>query len=121
MLNDIYNKRIIELAGNIPRLGRLAAPDASATSGVAIEAAAFWNNTNLVIDTVTGGSGATSYGIYAPVAGSGTVISANTNHRVIRLHSSAQIRHSGGGAARGSLLQRVRGVTASERRPRNGR
>ena len=29
MLNDIYNKRIIELAGNIPRLGRLDAPDAS--------------------------------------------------------------------------------------------
>ncbi len=28
MLNDIYNKRIIELAGNIPRLGRLPAPDA---------------------------------------------------------------------------------------------
>src|SRR5256885_472243 len=32
MLNDIYNKRIIELAGNIPRLGQLAAPDASATA-----------------------------------------------------------------------------------------
>jgi len=32
MLNDIYNKRIIELAGNIPRVGRLAAPDASATA-----------------------------------------------------------------------------------------
>ena len=30
MLNDIYNKRILELAGNIPRLGRLASPDASA-------------------------------------------------------------------------------------------
>jgi NifU-like protein involved in Fe-S cluster formation len=30
MLNDIYNKRIIELAGNIPRLGRLPDPDASA-------------------------------------------------------------------------------------------
>jgi NifU-like protein involved in Fe-S cluster formation len=29
MLNDIYNKRIIELAGNIPRLGRLPDPDAS--------------------------------------------------------------------------------------------
>ncbi|MDU3133514.1 MAG: iron-sulfur cluster assembly scaffold protein, partial [Bradyrhizobium sp.] len=28
MLNDIYNKRIIELAGNIPRLGRLDHPDA---------------------------------------------------------------------------------------------
>jgi NifU-like protein involved in Fe-S cluster formation len=32
MLNDIYNKRIIELAGNIPRLGHLPAPDASATA-----------------------------------------------------------------------------------------
>jgi NifU-like protein involved in Fe-S cluster formation len=32
MLNDIYNKRIIELAGNIPHLGRLASPDASATA-----------------------------------------------------------------------------------------
>ena len=32
MLNDIYNKRIIELAGNIPRLGRLPNPDASATA-----------------------------------------------------------------------------------------
>src|SRR3569623_1228355 len=32
MLNDIYNKRIIELAGNIPRLGRLTDPDASATA-----------------------------------------------------------------------------------------
>ena len=32
MLNDVYNRRIIELAGNIPRLGRLTAPDASATA-----------------------------------------------------------------------------------------
>ena len=32
MLNDVYNKRIIELAGNIPRLGRLSDPDASATA-----------------------------------------------------------------------------------------
>ena len=32
MLNDIYNKRIIELAGNIPRLGRLEKPDATATA-----------------------------------------------------------------------------------------
>jgi NifU-like protein involved in Fe-S cluster formation len=30
MINDIYNQRILELAGNIPRLGRLANPDASA-------------------------------------------------------------------------------------------
>src|SRR6201987_135441 len=32
MLNDIYNKQIMELAGNIPRLGRLPDPDASATA-----------------------------------------------------------------------------------------
>jgi NifU-like protein involved in Fe-S cluster formation len=30
MINDIYNQRILELAGNIPRLGRLENPDASA-------------------------------------------------------------------------------------------
>jgi NifU-like protein involved in Fe-S cluster formation len=30
MLDDIYNSRILELAGNIPRIGRLAAPDATA-------------------------------------------------------------------------------------------
>ncbi len=30
MLNDVYNEKILELAGNIPRLGRLSAPDASA-------------------------------------------------------------------------------------------
>jgi NifU-like protein involved in Fe-S cluster formation len=32
MLNDVYNAKILELAGNIPRLGRLSAPDASATA-----------------------------------------------------------------------------------------
>jgi NifU-like protein involved in Fe-S cluster formation len=32
MINDVYNKRIIELAGSIPRLGRLETPDASATA-----------------------------------------------------------------------------------------
>ncbi len=30
MLDDIYNRRVLELAANIPRLGRLATPDASA-------------------------------------------------------------------------------------------
>ncbi len=32
MLNDVYNSRILDLAGNIPRLGRLALPDATATA-----------------------------------------------------------------------------------------
>jgi len=32
MLDEIYNKRILELAGNIPRLGRLADPDGTATA-----------------------------------------------------------------------------------------
>lgn len=32
MLNDVYNARILELAGNIPRIGRLADADGSATA-----------------------------------------------------------------------------------------
>jgi NifU-like protein involved in Fe-S cluster formation len=32
MINEVYNKRIIELAGNIPRLGRLGDPQATATA-----------------------------------------------------------------------------------------
>src|SRR5881397_723480 len=32
MLNEVYNSKILELAGNIPRLGRLDAPDATATA-----------------------------------------------------------------------------------------
>lgn len=32
MLNDVYNARILELAGSIPRLGRMANPDGSATA-----------------------------------------------------------------------------------------
>lgn len=32
MLNDVYNSRILDLAGNIPRIGRLAHADASATA-----------------------------------------------------------------------------------------
>jgi NifU-like protein involved in Fe-S cluster formation len=32
MLNDVYNAKILDLAGNIPRLGRLDAPDATATA-----------------------------------------------------------------------------------------
>ena len=32
MLNEVYNRRILELAAAIPRLGRLGDPDASATA-----------------------------------------------------------------------------------------
>ena len=32
MLDEVYNAKILELAGNIPRIGRLEAPDASATA-----------------------------------------------------------------------------------------
>ncbi len=32
MIDDIYNAKILEFAGNIPRIGRLAHPDASATA-----------------------------------------------------------------------------------------
>ncbi|MBS7540770.1 iron-sulfur cluster assembly scaffold protein [Ancylobacter lacus] len=32
MINDVYNRRILELAADIPRLGRLPHPDATATA-----------------------------------------------------------------------------------------
>ncbi len=32
MLDDIYNRQILEFAGTIPRLGRLDAPDATASA-----------------------------------------------------------------------------------------
>jgi NifU-like protein involved in Fe-S cluster formation len=32
MLTEVYNRRILELAGSIPRIGRLHDPDASATA-----------------------------------------------------------------------------------------
>lgn len=32
MLNDVYNAKILDLAGNIPRVGRLEKPDATATA-----------------------------------------------------------------------------------------
>jgi NifU-like protein involved in Fe-S cluster formation len=32
MLDDVYSKRILELAAEIPRIGRLEAPDSSATA-----------------------------------------------------------------------------------------
>ena len=32
MLNDVYNRKILELAANIPRIGRLANADATATA-----------------------------------------------------------------------------------------
>jgi NifU-like protein involved in Fe-S cluster formation len=32
MLNEVYNRRILELAAAIPRIGRLGKPDASATA-----------------------------------------------------------------------------------------
>ncbi|BBF93128.1 iron-sulfur cluster assembly scaffold protein [Blastochloris tepida] len=32
MLNDVYNRRILELAGTIPRIGRLTEPHATATA-----------------------------------------------------------------------------------------
>ncbi len=32
MINEVYNRRILELAGDIPRLGRLPRPQATATA-----------------------------------------------------------------------------------------
>ncbi|MCD0416141.1 iron-sulfur cluster assembly scaffold protein [Rubrivivax sp. JA1024] len=53
MLNDVYNKRIIELAGNIPRIGRLEHPDASATAHSKLCGSTVTIDLKMAGDTVT--------------------------------------------------------------------
>jgi len=53
MLNDVYNARILELAGNIPRLGRLENPDASATAHSKLGGSTVTVDLRLDGDTVT--------------------------------------------------------------------
>jgi NifU-like protein involved in Fe-S cluster formation len=53
MLNDVYNRRIIELAGNIPRIGRLDHPDASATAHSRLCGSTVTVDLKMAGDTVT--------------------------------------------------------------------
>ncbi len=53
MLNDVYNSRILELAGNIPRLGRLSDPDASATAHSKLCGSTVTVDLKMDADTVT--------------------------------------------------------------------
>jgi NifU-like protein involved in Fe-S cluster formation len=53
MLNEVYNRRIIELAGTIPRIGRLSAPDASATAHSRLCGSTVTVDLKMVGDTVT--------------------------------------------------------------------
>jgi NifU-like protein involved in Fe-S cluster formation len=53
MLNEIYNSRILELAGNIPRIGRLPSPDASATAHSKLCGSTVTIDLNMDGDTVT--------------------------------------------------------------------
>jgi NifU-like protein involved in Fe-S cluster formation len=53
MLNDVYNSRILELAANIPRLGRLAEPDATATAHSKLCGSTVTVDLKMAGDTVT--------------------------------------------------------------------
>jgi NifU-like protein involved in Fe-S cluster formation len=53
MLNDVYNSRILELAGNIPRIGRLEAPDATATAHSKLCGSTVTVDLKMTGDTVT--------------------------------------------------------------------
>jgi NifU-like protein involved in Fe-S cluster formation len=53
MLNEVYNRRIIELAGTIPRIGRLADPDASATAHSRLCGSTVTIDLKMAGDTVT--------------------------------------------------------------------
>jgi NifU-like protein involved in Fe-S cluster formation len=53
MLNDVYNSRILELAGNIPRIGRLEAPDGTATAHSKLCGSTVTVDLKMTDDTVT--------------------------------------------------------------------
>jgi NifU-like protein involved in Fe-S cluster formation len=53
MLNEVYNRRILELAGGIPRLGRLDQPDATATAHSKLCGSTVTVDLKMVGDTVT--------------------------------------------------------------------
>ena len=53
MLNEIYNSRILELAGNIPRIGRLPGADATATAHSKLCASTVTIDLKMDGDTVT--------------------------------------------------------------------
>ena len=54
MLNDVYNKRILELAANIPHLARLDAPDATAVAHSRLCGSKVTVDLAMVDDVVTG-------------------------------------------------------------------
>jgi NifU-like protein involved in Fe-S cluster formation len=53
MLDDIYNRQILEFAGTIPRLGRLPSPDATATAHSRLCGSTVTVDVNMNGDTVT--------------------------------------------------------------------
>src|SRR5215470_1031036 len=53
MLNEVYNKRILELAAGIPRLGRLDHPDATATAHSKLCGSTVTVDLKMTGDTVT--------------------------------------------------------------------
>ncbi len=53
MLNEVYNDKILELAGNIPRLGRLEHPDATATAHSKLCGSTVTVDLKMTGDTVT--------------------------------------------------------------------
>lgn len=53
MLNDVYNSRILELAGNIPRIGPLETPDATATAHSKLCGSTVTVDLKMTGDTVT--------------------------------------------------------------------
>jgi NifU-like protein involved in Fe-S cluster formation len=53
MLNEVYNRRILELAAGIPRLGRLEHPDATATAHSKLCGSTVTVDLKMTGDTVT--------------------------------------------------------------------
>ena len=97
MLNEIYNKRILQLAANIPLTERLDAPDASATAVSKLCGSKVTVDVKMEGDTVVG------YGADIKACALGQASSSIMAHHVIG--STAEELHEIGRAMRAMLKE----------------
>jgi NifU-like protein involved in Fe-S cluster formation len=82
MLDDIYNKRILEFAGSIPRIGRLESPDATATAHSRL------CGSTVTVDLKMDGDVVTDFAHDVKACALGQASSSIMAHHVIGAHAS---------------------------------
>jgi len=86
MLSDVYNKRILELAANIPLLERLPTPDAT------VKAHSRLCGSTVTVDVTMAGDVVTGFGHEVKACALGQASSAIMAHHVVG-STAAELRH----------------------------